>query len=132
LEYEERLAISIACFGGLSYRETAIVLDLPEGTVKTRIRRGLHGVRALLGPTTSAAGSAVHLDSEHVAEDLERALRGRLALAHAAGLVAERAAIEVTEAVTALRARAVADQRDVAELAHDILVGELDAGSALR
>lgn len=37
----ERRAISLAYFGGHSYREVAAILDLPEGTVKSRIRLGL-------------------------------------------------------------------------------------------
>ena len=37
----EREAITLAYFGGRSYREVAAQLDLPEGTVKSRIRFGL-------------------------------------------------------------------------------------------
>jgi len=37
----EREAIVLAYFGGYSYREVAARLDLPEGTVKSRIRLGL-------------------------------------------------------------------------------------------
>jgi RNA polymerase sigma-70 factor (ECF subfamily) len=37
----EREAIVLAYFGGHSYREVAVRLDLPEGTVKSRIRLGL-------------------------------------------------------------------------------------------
>ncbi|HEY6532584.1 MAG TPA: sigma-70 family RNA polymerase sigma factor [Acidimicrobiales bacterium] len=37
----EREAIVLAYFGGHSYREVAARLDLPEGTVKSRIRLGL-------------------------------------------------------------------------------------------
>jgi RNA polymerase sigma-70 factor (ECF subfamily) len=37
----ERQAIVLAYFGGNSYREVALRLDLPEGTVKSRIRLGL-------------------------------------------------------------------------------------------
>jgi RNA polymerase sigma-70 factor, ECF subfamily len=37
----EREAIVLAYFGGHSYREVALRLDLPEGTVKSRIRLGL-------------------------------------------------------------------------------------------
>jgi RNA polymerase sigma factor (sigma-70 family) len=38
----ERRAIRLAFFGGLSYRQVAENLDLPEGTVKSRIRAGLN------------------------------------------------------------------------------------------
>ncbi len=38
---EEREAISLAYFGGLSYVQVARVLDAPEGTIKSRIRNGM-------------------------------------------------------------------------------------------
>lgn len=37
----EREVIDLAYFGGHSYREVARLLELPEGTVKSRIRTGL-------------------------------------------------------------------------------------------
>jgi RNA polymerase sigma-70 factor (ECF subfamily) len=48
LAAEERDAIVLAYFGGHSYRETAALLGAPEGTVKSRIRRGLLGLRRVL------------------------------------------------------------------------------------
>jgi RNA polymerase sigma-70 factor, ECF subfamily len=45
---DERAAIMLSYFGGRSYRETAELLGAPEGTVKTRIRRGLLGLRRTL------------------------------------------------------------------------------------
>lgn len=41
----ERLPIDLAYFGDLTYQEVAEVLEWPEGTVKSRIRRGLHRLR---------------------------------------------------------------------------------------
>jgi RNA polymerase sigma-70 factor (ECF subfamily) len=48
LSPEEREVIVLSYFGGHSYRETAELLGHPEGTVKTRIRRGLIGLRRAL------------------------------------------------------------------------------------
>jgi RNA polymerase sigma-70 factor, ECF subfamily len=48
LDASEREAIMLSYFGGHSYRETAELLGAPEGTVKTRIRRGLTGLRRAL------------------------------------------------------------------------------------
>lgn len=48
LAAEEREAIVLAYFGGHSYRETAALLAAPEGTIKSRIRRGLAGLRQVL------------------------------------------------------------------------------------
>jgi RNA polymerase sigma-70 factor (ECF subfamily) len=47
----EREAIVLAYFGGHSYREVALRLDLPEGTVKSRIRLGLAKLADRLGST---------------------------------------------------------------------------------
>jgi RNA polymerase sigma-70 factor, ECF subfamily len=48
LDDDERQAIVLAYFGGHSYRETAEMLGAPEGTVKSRIRRALNGLRHAL------------------------------------------------------------------------------------
>jgi len=45
LSSDERRAIDLAYFGRRSYREVADVLGVPEGTVKSRIRSGLHKLR---------------------------------------------------------------------------------------
>jgi RNA polymerase sigma-70 factor, ECF subfamily len=45
---EQRRAIEMAYFGGLTYEETAKRLQLPIGTLKSRIRSGLKTLRTVL------------------------------------------------------------------------------------
>lgn len=45
---EQRQAIEMAYFDGLTYQEAARELDLPEGTLKSRIRLGLRAMRSVL------------------------------------------------------------------------------------
>ena len=48
LDPDERRPIVLAYYGGASYRDVAVRLDLPEGTVKSRIRTGLRRLSSLL------------------------------------------------------------------------------------
>lgn len=48
LAENERRAIELAYFSGRTYQEVALVLDEPEGTVKSRIRSGLKKMRVAL------------------------------------------------------------------------------------
>ncbi len=48
----EREAIELAYFGGHTYREVADLLTAPEGTVKSRIRKGLAHLRQLMTSET--------------------------------------------------------------------------------
>jgi len=48
LPEHDRNAVELAYLGGHSYRAVARMLDEPEGTIKSRIRRGLAKLRELL------------------------------------------------------------------------------------
>jgi RNA polymerase sigma-70 factor, ECF subfamily len=54
LPYEERSVIELAYFGANTYRQVAMLLNLPEGTVKGRIRAGLRRLHALLNDPADA------------------------------------------------------------------------------
>ncbi len=55
----QRQAIELAYFGGLSHQEIATKLDRPLGTVKTRVRLGLHKLNSLLAAQGLQAGDAL-------------------------------------------------------------------------
>jgi RNA polymerase sigma-70 factor (ECF subfamily) len=55
-EHQKVLAMSL--YEGYSHSEIAERLDLPLGTVKTRVRRGLIHIRAQLNITTASGDSA--------------------------------------------------------------------------
>jgi RNA polymerase sigma-70 factor (ECF subfamily) len=48
LPADQRVPIEMAYFGGLSYRDVAVQLEEPEGTVRYRIRAGMRKMRAAL------------------------------------------------------------------------------------
>ncbi len=55
LPSDQREAVTLAFFGGLSYREVAVALHIPEGTAKSRLRLALAKLSATLGPSSDVA-----------------------------------------------------------------------------
>lgn len=58
LPTEERTPLELAYFGGNTYRQVAVILGLPEGTVKARIRSGLRRLHGLLSASDWPASFA--------------------------------------------------------------------------
>jgi RNA polymerase sigma-70 factor, ECF subfamily len=52
LPEEQRVAIALICVEGLSYAEASEILDVPVGTLSSRLTRGREALLALLGGAT--------------------------------------------------------------------------------
>ena len=59
LPQPEQDAVSVAFFGGYTYREAAKLLGQSEGTTKTRIRSGLHRLAVTLAHSAVDVGRSV-------------------------------------------------------------------------
>jgi RNA polymerase sigma-70 factor (ECF subfamily) len=62
LSAAERLCVSMCYGAGLSHGEAAEALNLPLGTVKSHVKRGLEKLRARLAPARDAKGDGVVLE----------------------------------------------------------------------
>lgn len=58
LPVAQRQAVELAYFGGLSHQEIAVRLNRPLGTIKTRVRLGLHKLRVVLTSSGLQASDA--------------------------------------------------------------------------
>jgi RNA polymerase sigma-70 factor (ECF subfamily) len=56
LPAEQRVALDLGFYSGLTHAEIAERLNLPLGTVKSRIRMGMSKLRESLGPAREVAG----------------------------------------------------------------------------
>jgi RNA polymerase sigma-70 factor (ECF subfamily) len=55
LPAEQRVAVELAYYDGLTYKQMAGVLGIPEGTAKSRLRLAMAKLRTLLGDEMRAA-----------------------------------------------------------------------------
>lgn len=61
LSETERLCVSLCHGAGLSHPEIASAMNLPLGTVKSHVKRGLDKLRARLDPRPDAVGRSAHV-----------------------------------------------------------------------
>jgi RNA polymerase sigma-70 factor (ECF subfamily) len=55
LPEEQQLAVSLVLVEGLSYQEAATVMEVPVGTLTSRLSRGREALAAMLGDQDSAS-----------------------------------------------------------------------------
>jgi RNA polymerase sigma-70 factor, ECF subfamily len=65
LPAQQRVALTLVCVDGLSYKEAAAVLDVPIGTVTSRIARGREALHAQLAELRSLPDAAAEAGAEH-------------------------------------------------------------------
>ena len=61
LNETERVCVSLCHGAGMSHPEIAAAMNLPLGTVKSHVKRGLDKLRARLQPATDAGGRSSHV-----------------------------------------------------------------------
>jgi len=61
LSETERVCVSLCHGAGMSHPEIAAAMNLPLGTVKSHVKRGLDKLRARLAPASDAGGRSSHV-----------------------------------------------------------------------
>ena len=61
LSETERVCVSLCHGAGMSHPEIAAAMNLPLGTVKSHVKRGLDKLRARLQPAHGSGGRSVHV-----------------------------------------------------------------------
>jgi RNA polymerase sigma-70 factor, ECF subfamily len=67
LPAQQRVALTLICVDGISYKETAAILDIPVGTLASRVARGrqtLHEQLASVASTAQRGAYALGLEGE--------------------------------------------------------------------
>jgi RNA polymerase sigma-70 factor (ECF subfamily) len=59
LSESERVAVEMAYFAGYTYRDVARILNIPEGTIKSRIKSGLSKLKEFLGENKGVTKSSL-------------------------------------------------------------------------
>ena len=65
LSTEDQEVIALCDWSGLSYEEAATALNIPVGTVKSRLSRARNRLRALMGPVHAGDESSTHYGEEN-------------------------------------------------------------------
>jgi RNA polymerase sigma-70 factor (ECF subfamily) len=64
LPVQQRVALTLVCVDGMSYKEAAAILDIPIGTVTSRIARGREALHAQLAGLRSAPDEGARTGAE--------------------------------------------------------------------
>jgi len=65
LPHDQRVVVALVCVESLTYQEAAAVLEIPVGTVMSRLARGRQRLHALLQPATGAADAGRFGEERH-------------------------------------------------------------------
>ena len=60
LPAQQRVALTLICVDGMSYKETAEILDIPVGTLASRVARGRQTLYQQLASVSSTAGCGAY------------------------------------------------------------------------